>query len=67
MQFFWLNDALTIKSENTEERHALAVLLKAVQGQRPMQDHTEGTSGDDQESTFDSGTLEHGINYVVIR
>jgi len=30
MKVFWLNDALTIKSENAEERHSLAVLLKGL-------------------------------------
>jgi hypothetical protein len=50
MKVFWLNDALTIKSENVEERHSLAVLLRGL---------ADPTAYDDIETDSDAVIEEH--------
>jgi hypothetical protein len=37
MRLCWLNDALTIKAENPEERHALAIVLKGLREQTTIE------------------------------
>ena len=41
MKISWLNDALTIKSENERERHALAVLLEGMSDPKAYMDSDE--------------------------
>jgi hypothetical protein len=68
MQFYWLNDSLTIKSENGDERHALAILLKAVDAHQTQSEGCCAGNGEGYESRSApvSRTLENGIDYVVI-
>jgi len=41
MKVYWLNDAVTIKSDNAEERRALALLLQGLSDPATYKDEEE--------------------------
>lgn len=51
MKIFWLNDSLTFRADNPEERHALAILLRGIEELNPEAEITPSNEGSEDSAT----------------